>query len=169
MWWIILIISVVIIVGTFNVYKYIDKVQKRSKVLHQKLKNIDNFSITKKIIGLKCIYILAIDQTNLKVVYVDELHKNIINYSDIIGVEIIEDNEKQNNLVSRVEVKILLRNMESPSFVITCFDSLTMTEGKKKSIDINKDPESFKYDIGKENATDIKDSLNAIIDMVDNA
>lgn len=72
---------------------------------------------------------------------------------------------KQNKKVSKVQVKIKVRDINKPSYLINCFDCKTMTtEGnpiKPSSL------EGYLYKQGLMDANHIADTISAIIDMTD--
>lgn len=199
--WIFIIIAFIIIV--FILSKF-DKKQntKRQNALNWKLIGIEDFQATKKIEGYKGFYIFAIDEKNEKISLITEFTSKTISFSDIIGVELVEDGNTiskksttrsiggaiiggvlaggagsiigglsgsttQKNTVSSLSVKILLRNIENPNLVITCFDAQKMTIGRKKSIKTEGETESYIYKICKKNADEIKDLTSIIIDKCD--
>ena len=72
---------------------------------------------------------------------------------------------KQNKKVSKVQIKIKLRDINHPSFTIDCFDCKTMTVGGapiKPS-----DHEGYLYKQGLNDAQRIADTVSAIIDITD--
>ena len=79
----------------------------------------------------------------------------------------LSGNSTQKSKVSSLSVKILLRNLDKPSLIITCFDSRTMTIEHKASIETDGKLESYIYKIGKKNADEIKDLVSVIIDRTD--
>lgn len=203
-WMILVIGGIIVIFLLFKAVEYESNKQiERNNVLEQKILEIENFTISKKINGFGGFYIFAIDELNEKIAFVNEKSKKVIPFSDIIGVELIEDgsiiskkstvrtiggaivggvlaggagtivgglsgNSSNKNKVSSLSVKILLRNIDNPSIVITCFDSRTMTTERKSSIETDGKMESYIYKAGKKNADEIKDLISVIIDRFDN-
>lgn len=74
---------------------------------------------------------------------------------------------KQKNQVSNVKVKILLRDISNPTLEIECFNSKTMTTEGKQAIETEGKMESWIYKKGKQDAQEIADTLNVIIDITD--
>jgi hypothetical protein len=78
----------------------------------------------------------------------------------------LSGDSKQNKKVSKVQVKIKLRDIDNPSFTINCFDCITMTITGEP---VN--PNSVKYGdiykLGLNNAQRIADTLSVIIDVTD--
>ena len=72
---------------------------------------------------------------------------------------------KQNKKVSKVQIKIKLRDINHPSFTIDCFDCKTMTVGGEpiKPSDL----EGHLYKQGLKDAQRIADTVSAIIDITD--
>jgi len=196
-----------VILFVFLMYKAVEwennKKKVRSESMQQKFSSIENFTISRKVDGFGGFYIFAIDEINDKIALVTESVNHIVSFSDIIGVELIEDgntvskksttrtiggaivggvlaggvgtivgglsgNSTQKSKVSSLFVKILLRSLDKPSLLITCFDSRTMTTEHKASIETDGKRESYIYKIGKKNADDIKDLVSVIIDRIDN-
>lgn len=80
----------------------------------------------------------------------------------------LSGDSKQNKKVSKVQVKIKLRDINNPSFTIDCFDCKTMTlEGKPIKPTSLSDGEKYKQ--GLKDAQLIADTLSVIIDDVDRA
>ncbi|MBQ4519170.1 MAG: SHOCT domain-containing protein [Bacteroidaceae bacterium] len=80
----------------------------------------------------------------------------------------LSGDSKQNKKVSKVQVKIKLRDINNPSFTIDCFDCKTMTlEGKPIKPTSLADGEKYKQ--GLKDAQLIADTLSVIIDDVDRA
>ena len=77
----------------------------------------------------------------------------------------LSGDSKQNKKVSKVQIKIKLRDINHPSFTINCFDSKTMTVGGKpiKPSSI----EGHLYKQGLKDAQRIADTISAIIDITD--
>ncbi len=73
----------------------------------------------------------------------------------------------QQNKVSQVKVKLLLRDLSNPSLEIMCFDSKTMTTEGKSSIEASGKAESWIYKKGRNDAEQITDFINVIIDLTD--
>lgn len=195
-----------VILFVFLIYKSVEwennKKKERSGAMQQKISGIENFSISRKVDGFGGFYIFAIDEINERIALVTETFNHIVSFSDIIGVELIEDgntvskksttrtiggaivggmlaggagtivgglsgNSTQKSKVSSISVKILLRSLDKPSLIITCFDSRTMTTEHKASIETEGKLESYIYKICKKNADDIKDLVSVIIDRTD--
>lgn len=203
MWWLIIFIVVIVIVGGVMGGNYeAKKKSERGEAMKQRLTGIENFTVSRKVDGFGGFYIFAIDEINEKIALVTESVKHIVSFSDIIGVELIEDgntvskksttrtiggaivggvlaggagtivgglsgNSTQKSKVSSLSVKILLRSLDKPSLIITCFDSRTMTTEHKASLETDGKLESYIYKIGKKNADDIKDLISVIIDRTD--
>ncbi len=74
---------------------------------------------------------------------------------------------KQNKKVSKVQIKIKLRDINHPSFTIDCFDCKTMTIGGEPIKP--SDMEGHLYRQGLKDAQRIADTVSAIIDITDKA
>lgn len=72
---------------------------------------------------------------------------------------------KQNKKVSKVQVKIKLRDINHPSFTIDCFDCKTMTVGEAPIKPTS--TEGHLYKQGLNDAQRIADTVSAIIDITD--
>lgn len=79
----------------FLIFKAVEwennKYKKRIESMQNKLSGIDNFIISKKIDGFGGFYIFAVDEINEKIAFVSETANNTASFSDIIGVELVED------------------------------------------------------------------------------
>lgn len=84
-----------VILFIFLIFKAVEwennKKKERNESMQNKLSGIDNFTISKKIDGFGGFYIFAVDEINEKIALVSETANNIVSFSDIIGVELIED------------------------------------------------------------------------------
>lgn len=78
----------------------------------------------------------------------------------------LSGDSKQNKKVSKVEVKIKLRDINNPSLTIDCFNCKTMTI-KGKPIKPTSLAEGEKYKQGLRDAQQIADTLSVIIDATD--
>ena len=202
MWLFIFILVIVVVFGILGANYESKKKYERTNSMNSKLSSIENFTVTKKIDGFGGFYVFAIDEANEKIALVTNIKTSVVNFADIIGVELIEDgstvskksttrtiggalvggvlaggagtivgglsgNSTQKNKVSSLSVKILIRSMDNPALLITCFDSRTMTTEHKASIETEGKLESYIYKLGKQNADNIKDLVSVIIDRVD--
>ena len=92
MWGIIIFALVVAIIGgLLQANSNSKKKNERNEAMKQILSGIEEFTVSKKIEGFGGHYIFAIDENNEKVALVTQTVKQVINFSDIIGVELIED------------------------------------------------------------------------------
>lgn len=105
-----------IVLFIFCIYKAVEweknTKKERRETIQNKFSEIENFTISKKIDGFGGFYIFAIDEINEKIALVaDSLSHNgkiaivktvnqVINFHDIIGVELIEDG----NIVSKKSI-----------------------------------------------------------------
>lgn len=84
-----------VILFIFLMYKAVEwennKKKARGELLNNKFAEIENFTASKQINSFDGFYIFAIDESNEKIAYVTELDKTIIEFANIIGVELIED------------------------------------------------------------------------------
>lgn len=71
----------------------------------------------------------------------------------------------QNKTVSKVQVKIKLRDINHPSYIINCFDCKTMTAGQKPIKPSSMEGDLYKQ--GLKHAHSIADTISAIIDITD--
>lgn len=92
MWWIIILgLVAAIIGGILQVNSNAKKKNERYEAMKQVLSEIENFTVSRKIDGFGSYYIFAIDENNEKIALVTQTSKQVVNFSDIIGVELIED------------------------------------------------------------------------------
>ena len=93
MWWLIIfLVLVAVIIGAILEKKSNEKRKnQRSESMFLSLLRIENFNYSKKIDGFGGYYIFAIDEANEKIALVTQWKKQVVNFTDIIGVEIIED------------------------------------------------------------------------------
>lgn len=74
----------------------------------------------------------------------------------------LSGSSKENNRISKILVKIVIRDISNPTLVIPCFDANLMTaERKPLSVD------DFLCKTALSQANSIKDSVSVIIDMID--
>lgn len=146
------------------------KILKKTTKLEAIFGKIEEFHADKKILGLQSSYMLCFDNSKKQLFYTKGDNYRLLHYSDIIKVEMLEDNSlvmsksalrtigggiiggavaggagavigglssssKQKKMVSKVKVKILLRDISSPSLVITCFDSMLTDKKREVSIE----------------------------------
>ena len=69
-----------------------EKDEMRGVLIKRKVNKAENFNASIKIVGIKNLYTIAIDEKNRKVAYFDEKQETIIPYDEIISVELIENN-----------------------------------------------------------------------------
>lgn len=206
MLWFIVIVTFIIVLflgllaGNEETQKTNERIKFNSKKMNDNLPS--GFYKSKLLIGYKGFYIFAVDNINKKIAVLVNGNSKVIDFKDILSVEIIENGSvidkksatrtiggavvggilaggvgsiigglsganHQKKLVSKLSVKILIKDIHSQSITIDCFDSMTMPIEKKQKADISK---SFFKDIylkGVEDATQIKDTLSIIIDEVD--
>lgn len=71
------------------------KLIERKEKLFNKFNEIENFTATKRVEGevggFILLFVFAIDENNEKIAFITESKSIIINFADIIGVEIVED------------------------------------------------------------------------------
>lgn len=92
MWWIIiLVLGVGIIGGILQANSNAKKKNERDEAMKQVLSGIENFTVSRKIDGFGGYYVFAIDENNEKIALVTQTAKQVVNFSDVIGVELIED------------------------------------------------------------------------------
>jgi uncharacterized membrane protein len=200
------VIFLLVILFIFLIYKAIEWENKKKEVrvstLKTKLNELTDFKPSKNVSCFLNTYIFSIDEENEKIAFISLTDKKVISFSDIIGVELIEDGNTiskkstsrtiggaivggvltggvgaiigglsggstQKNKVSSLSVKIHIRDLSNPSILIKCFDSRTMTTEAKASIETVGKMESYKYQLGKKNADEIKDLISVIIDRID--
>lgn len=93
MGWLILFILFILFISL--IYKGAEwennKKKERAQAMEQKFSKIENFTISRKVDGFGGFYIFAIDEINEKIALVTESINHIVSFSDIIGVELIED------------------------------------------------------------------------------
>lgn len=165
-----IMLPIVIIFGLLGARHEKKKILKKTAKLEAVFGKIEEFHADKKVLGLQSSYMLCFDNTKKQLFYTKGENYRLLNYSDIIKVEMLEDNSlvmsksalrtigggiiggavaggagavigglsgnsKQKKMVSKVKVKILLRDISSPSLVITCFDSMLTDKKREVSIE----------------------------------
>lgn len=88
--WLYIIVFTILIGIIAGVYKS-KKSKNRLKDLETRLKNLINFSASKQILGFENTYLFAVDESGKKIAILQEDEDIIIKFSELIGVEIIED------------------------------------------------------------------------------
>lgn len=176
------------------------KTLKNTNKLENIFSKVNGFHTDKKIQGFQSLYMLCFDNKKKQLFYTNGLDHRLLNYSDIIKVELIEDNSiissksairtigggliggavaggagvivgglsggsKQKKKVSKVKVKILLRDMSLPALTITCFDSIPMT--RKTEVSPTAIEGGSTYLFGLQQAEEIVDLISVIIDKED--
>lgn len=91
MWWIILIVIIIVVGGILQGDYNSKKKNERAVSMQKKLIEIENFTVSRQVNGFGGFYIFAIDETHKKIGLVTETDRNTVDFSEIIGVEIIED------------------------------------------------------------------------------
>ena len=91
MWWFIFFVALIIVSVILGLRWDEKQKKKRTEAVNQKLFEIENFTVSIKVDGFGGFYIFAIDEINEKVALITELFKRVVSFSDIIGVELIED------------------------------------------------------------------------------
>ena len=92
--WIILIVVLFIILVLYGGYSAQEDAKKKAVLLdslRKKVSDIFSFTPTKQFEGEQSTYILAIDDSSEKILYVTEKEENLIDYSSVLSVELIED------------------------------------------------------------------------------
>ena len=202
MLWIFLIVIIVgiVCIAFVDESNHSKVVKERGELNAKAIAAIENFNLTKQIVGIENSYIFAVDENSKRIAFVKKNHKELVSFEQVISVEIFEDNTilnqksslrtiggavvggavaggagavigglsgatKQNKTVSKVQVKIKLRNINHASFTIDCFDCRTMTTyGKPVK------PDSMQgqlYKQGLRHAQRIADIICVIIDTTD--
>lgn len=176
------------------------KTLKNTNKLENIFSKINGFHTDKKILGFQSLYMLCFDNEKKQLFYTNGISHRLLNYSDIIKVELIEDNSiissksairtiggglvggavaggagaivgglsgssKQKKKVSKVKVKILLRDISSPALIITCFDSIPMT--RKTEVSPTAIEGGATYLFGLQQAEELVDTISVIIDKED--
>lgn len=92
MWgFIIFAIIVAIVGGILQAQHQAKKQAERANKMSTRFNSINDFKVSRKINGFGGFYTFAIDDESEKIAFVSEYTRKIIDYKDIIGVEIIED------------------------------------------------------------------------------
>lgn len=91
MWGLIIYICVAIAITVLYVKHLSKKDAEREQTVELILSKMNNFNATIKIVGYTGYYIFAVDEKNEKIAYITEKEKHVIDFSDIIGVELIEN------------------------------------------------------------------------------
>lgn len=172
--------------------------KERREAMEKAFEGLEDFEVSKKIVGLFDYFALAFDHNRKKMLYIKNGAKHIIPYSQILDVEVVEDNNtlfqkssvrtiggaivggviaggagaivgglsgktKQSKTVSKVQVKIKLRDINDPSIIIDCYDCTTM-EADKKPVNPSSTFGAMLYEAGANDAQNIADTLSVIID-----
>jgi hypothetical protein len=98
MGWLIFIVTAIIVI--FLLVKAVgyekEKTNEKSISLKRKLSEIEDFIVTRQIVGFGDRYVFAVDENNEKILLitrkyqrVEEYTKDIVSFSDIIGIELI--------------------------------------------------------------------------------
>jgi hypothetical protein len=207
MWWLISIGAIILIIlavkaGIKNDEKHYINRANKLKSFRTILTEGNRFIISKHVEGFAGIYLFAVDEVNEKIGYVFNNKKTIIDFVDIIGVELKENgnvvikknatrtiggalvggalagaagsivgglsgNSTQENKVTSVYVKLLLRSLDNPSLTIPCFENWMSSKIVITSKEARQG-EGYVYNFGKKNAVEIKDLISVIIDRIDN-
>lgn len=96
MWWLISIVVIILFILAAKAdSKNDDKQELRRKdtlkALENKLTADSNFTVSKHVAGFASLYIFAVDEPNEKIGFATKSDNVIINFIDIIGVELIEN------------------------------------------------------------------------------
>lgn len=207
MWWLISIGTVILIIlvvraGIKNDEKHYFNRANKLKSFRTILTEGNKFIISKHVDGFAGIYLFAVDEVNEKVGFVFNDKKTIIDFVDIIGVELKENgnvvikknatrtiggalvggalagaagsivgglsgNSTQENKVTSVYVKLLLRSLDNPSLTMPCFENWMSSKIVITSKEARQGKD-YVYSFGKKNAVEIKDLISVIIDRTDN-
>lgn len=171
MYWIFLLILLISAI-TFKVSSIFSVMS-----LNQKLNKIIDFNPSDTINGINNLYLFAVDNNSEKICYLDKDNKEVISFSDIVSIEMIEDGisifkksitetetdhsisyeERYKNKLNASIITLIIKyqNKKKSRFKINCFDSEIMTFKGEKNISIN----SSKYQIGKQNSEEIKEII----------
>ena len=201
MWYFILIVVLVVVLGILGANYEHRKEEERGDDIKDKMNSFPDFCANVTISGVNKMYLFSVDNVNKKIMFVNEFTNMIVPFDKIISVELIEDNtilssksllrtvggtviggalaggagaivgglsgnQKQEKTVSKVQVKLRLRDISKSSLTISCFDSKTMTIEGKSAIKTTS-MEGYKYKQGLEDAKKICDIVSVIIDEVD--
>ena len=201
MWYFILIVVLVVVLGILGANYEHRKEEERGDDIKVKMNSFPDFCANVTISGVNKMYLFSVDNVNKKIMFVNEFTNMIVPFDKIISVELIEDNtilssksllrtvggtviggalaggagaivgglsgnQKQEKTVSKVQVKLRLRDISKSSLTISCFDSKTMTIEGKSAIKTTS-MEGYKYKQGLEDAKKICDIVSVIIDEVD--
>lgn len=84
----------VLVIALFVAYLISDSISKKEarNDIEKRLGSIQDFKATKEIKGVEGLYVFAFDDEREKILHVTQGKTEIINYNDIISVELIEDN-----------------------------------------------------------------------------
>ena len=94
MFWVIIIVALVvgIIDGVAQSNQNAKNEESRMTAMTTALSTTPDFKPSTKVVGVKNLYTLAFDNDNQKMLYLVGSSKKLFNYSDIISVKLIEDN-----------------------------------------------------------------------------
>lgn len=96
MWWLISIGVIILLILAAKADSKSDVKQKEQRkktlqTLSDRLIAVGNFNITKRVDGFAGLFLFAVDESNEKIGFATKSGKSIINFIDIIGVELIEN------------------------------------------------------------------------------
>lgn len=206
MWWLISIGVIILFILAAKADKRSDQKDEihranQLKSFRTSLTEGNKFTVSRNVDGFAGSYFFAVDETNEKVGFVTKSETIIINFIDIIGVELIENgniilkknatrtiggailggvlaggagsivgglsgSSTQQNKVTSVHIKLLLRSIDNPSLTIICLDNW-MNSKIVKTLKEARQAEDYVYNFGKRNAIEIKDLISVIIDRTD--
>ena len=204
MFWAIVIIFIVagIIYGIANDSADKKRAGERKNALDIKLKKLPNQRSLKKVIGEKGRYAFVLDNIGRKIYFLNSFLTKEIAFTEIISVEILEDNtllsskstsrtvggaliggalaggagmvvgglsgdSKQKKKVSKVSVKIKIRDYSTPTLLIECFNAYELTAGNYNEIKTDDTLYGSFYKVEFKNAQKIADYISIVIDEVD--
>lgn len=206
MWWLISIGVIILFILAAKADKRSDQKDEihranQLKSFKTSITEGNKFIVSKNVDGFAGSYFFAVDETNEKVGFATKSETIIINFINIIGVELIENgniilkknatrtiggaivggvlaggagsivgglsgSSTQQNKVTSVYIKLLLRSIDKPSLTIICFDNW-MNSKIVKTLKEARQAEDYVYNFGKRNAVEIKDLISVIIDRTD--
>lgn len=95
MFWVVIVIIIVfgVVGGVLQANSNQKDEDERREVMTNALANVPDFKPSTKIVGVKSLYTVAFDNDQQKMLYLVGQSPKIINYEDIISVQLLEDNQ----------------------------------------------------------------------------
>ena len=93
MGWVIFIIVVVGLLVLVSNANEADKIKENKSKLESKIRSIDGFNANQKIESINGSFVLSFDDVNKKIAYINSYYTGVVNYSEVVGIDIVKDNK----------------------------------------------------------------------------